>query len=458
MLRQSRNSQFARSGNVGFRLILLLACVSSVWVLLTPKSAREGLEIWVFGRSHAQQYEALISDWNAEHPRYPATVSLLSQQALERRLMSGFFSGTPTAGLVELERSTATRVFAGPLKSIGMVDLTDRIVVEGIDRIISPAAFSAWTSRGRIFGLPHDIHPVLLAYRADILEEAGVSLDGVETWDDLFARLKPLQTTGAPRFAMAFSVMDPAQVEAMLLQAGGGFFDASERIQLDSEINARVLAKLVAWSEGPGKVMVEAPEFSASGNYLKLDGFILSALMPDWLCGVWRQDLPGLSGKLKVMPLPAWERGGRRTTVMGGTMLGLPKASPDFEKRWELAKFLYLSERTAVRLYEDAGIITPVMSHWNNPVFDVPNPYFSNQRTGRLFIAQAPDVPRRISSPFYGIARSRVSDAALKLRFHAREHSEYDPDKLQIVALGFLREAQRGVERQMERNTFWVEK
>ena len=37
------------------------------------------------------------------------------------------------------------------------------------DRI--PAnALATYTDRGAVFGLPHDIHPVMLAYRADIVD------------------------------------------------------------------------------------------------------------------------------------------------------------------------------------------------------------------------------------------------------------------------------------------------
>ena len=49
-----------------------------------------------------------------------------------------------------------------------------------------------------------------------------------------------------------------------------------------------------------------AGELSPSGNKLKLDGYVIASIMPDWLDGVWKCDLPQLSGKLKLMPSPAW--------------------------------------------------------------------------------------------------------------------------------------------------------
>ncbi len=100
---------------------------------------------------------------------------------------------------------------------------------------------------------------------------------------------------------------------------------------MDAERNAFVLATIVSWCVGPDRVAADAPDFSASGNKLKVDGYVVANLMPDWMCNIYRREMPQLAGKIKLMPLPAWEKGGRRTSVWGGTMLGMPRdaANPD---------------------------------------------------------------------------------------------------------------------------------
>eukprot|EP01034_Spumella_vulgaris_P019931 gene19931-25505_t len=59
----------------------------------------------------------------------------------------------------------------------------------------------------------------------------------------------------------------------------------------------------------------------AIGGWLgmRLDGTVLCSILPDWQAGTWKNYLPGLGGKVKLMRLPAWEPGGRRTSVWGGT-------------------------------------------------------------------------------------------------------------------------------------------
>jgi arabinosaccharide transport system substrate-binding protein len=443
----------------GSRLLIALAVLSSLGVLFWPLTPPDGLEIWIFSRNHQNLYQPKIEQWNESNPEKKAYLSLLSTSAMERRLLSGFFSGSLTTGLVEIEVNNAPRFFAGPLDAIGLLDLTDRIREEGIDQMILPASFSPWTTRGRIMGLPHDVHPVMLAYRHDLVEAAGIDLSGVETWDDFFHAMRPLMKDnnrdGKPdRYLLSFSLTDAATITALLLQAGGAVFDENENPTLNRPLHAQVLSKLVAWSDGPERVTVEAAEFSASGNRLKIEGFVVASLMPDWLCNTWKTDLPQLSGKYRLMPLPAWDAGGLRTTVSGGTMMGIPRINRDTETAWQVAKYLYLSQETAEQLYLNADIITPVSKHWDNPVFDRPSEYFGGQIKGRLYIEQAAHVPRRSSSPFLPVARARLADAALALRAYARSHNNFDPSFLESEAERLLTLAQEAVMLQMNRNVF----
>jgi arabinosaccharide transport system substrate-binding protein len=244
-------------------------------------------------------------------------------------------------------------------------------------------------------------------------------------------------------------------IEGLLLQAGGGFFDANERLVIDSEVNARALASLATWCGGPARVALDVPDFNAAGNTLRLRGTVVAALMPDWLAGRWRLDMPELAGKLRLMPLPAWERGGLRTTTYGGTMLGIPKATKDFEAAWRFAKRLYLDPETHASFFRGTNIIPPVRTSWSHPVFSQPDPYFGGQQVGKLYIEQAGNIPVRTSSPYNNFALDRVSDALLKLVDIADRDQVSDPAVLLDAARAELREAQRQTARQIARNIFF---
>jgi arabinosaccharide transport system substrate-binding protein len=444
-------------------VICALAVFSAVVFALWPIPQREGLVFWLFAKSHQRLYEPISAAWNAtQQPADRVHILLLSGSALQRRLLSGFLSGTPLPDLVEAYAQIVAQAFKGPLEDVGFVDLTDLVRAEGIDEQINAPSLALWTSRGRIFGLPHDVHPVLLAYRADLVEAAGIDVSAIETWDDFVRVLGPLvrdiDGDGYPdRYLLNIWETNPELIESLMLQAGGGLLDAQERLVMHSESNARVLATVVSWTTGPNRIAVNAPEFDAAGNKMRLDGTVLFSLMPDWLTSAWRQDLPQLAGKVKLMPLPAWEHRGRRTTVMGGTMLGIPKRTKDFGSAWRYAKNLYLSADLAQTLFRTTGIISPVKRHWTDPVYDEPSPYFCGQRYGRLYIAAAPDVPPRTSSPYNTLAQIKMADSALSLKAYAQQYGRYTLTELLPEARRLLAQAEAEVRAQMQRNVFLVQ-
>ncbi|MBY0261534.1 MAG: extracellular solute-binding protein [Phycisphaerales bacterium] len=441
---------------LGAVVVCALALISSALVLAMPAAKPAGLTMWTAADPHRKLYEPEIKTWpEAERPR----ISLLSFPALEQRMLAGFLTSTPTADLIEAERRIAARAFLGPLEGVGFIDLTDRLKAEGLYDQINQPSFGPWTSRGRVFGLPHDVHPVMLGYRSDIVEAAGIDVSQIETWDDFIRILSPIMAEkdadGRPKHYL-LNLWDDKEdlVEVLMLQAGGGLFDDRGRPRIATDINARTIATIVRWCRGPDRIAADAPDFSSGGNRLKAEGYVLAAIMPDWMCNIWKLEIPQLKGKMKVMPLPAWERGGRRTSIWGGTMLGIPKTAADPDRSWAVAKRLYFSPELSRQLYKVGDIITPVRSFWTDPVFDEPDRYFSNQRKGRMYIDLAPTVPIRNSSPYNHFAKLRVQAAVLALSDFAQRGNDFRPEVLEPEAMRLLKIAEAQVAEQVDRNRF----
>ncbi len=444
----------------GLWIILGLALVSAGALALLPSARREPLQFWIFARQHQAIYLEPIARWNREHAAQRVEMTIVNMPVMEQRMMSGFLSRTPVADVMEVERSIAGRAFTGPLEDVGFLDLTDRLKREGLLDAINAPSFSPWTSRGRVFGLPHDVHPVMLLYRADVVEAAGIDMAKIETWEDYFRLLRPLMIDvngdgRVDRYLLNASPASQNATELLLLQAGGTVFDEHDRLTINSRRNAWFLARLATWHAGPNKPCRYSDLVnSASGQQLFLDGMVVGVLTPDWLAGLIKQQVPGLAGKVKLMPLPAWEHGGRRTSVWGGTMLGLPKTSPASEATWEFAKAIYLSRATAENLFRATGIVTPVKAHWSNPIYDQPDPFFNGQPIGRLFLDLAPSVPIRTSSPFNTQAVSRVNNCLSALIAYANARQVFEADALEPEAQRLLDAAQREIAAQIARNVF----
>ncbi len=241
----------------------------------------------------------------------------------------------------------------------------------------------------------------------------------------------------------------------LLQQADGQLLDG-DRPTVNLPRNAYVLARLVTWFTGPKRVCIDINQDSAIGHRQRLEGQVIGCLLPDWRAGQWKRENPGLGGKLKLMPLPAWEKGGRRTSVFGGTMLAINRKTENFETCWEFAKELYLSPRLAEQMFRETSIISPVKELWASPFYDEPDPYFSGQPSGRLYIEQAPHVPIRTSSPYYAYALQAVCGVLAELRAFADRTRTYDVPTLQVEAQRLLDREQLRTEREIQRNVFLV--
>lgn len=458
----TRTSSVADFLPTGAWIVVLSALVSSAIYFAWPLPQRPGREFWIFSNQRLGDYETAIRDWNTAHPdpRDQINITLLHYYALERRLMAAATADAPVADLVESERKIMARVFSGPLEDVGLVDLTERAKQEGVLAQLNAPSLSPWTTRGHVFGLPHDVHPCLLGYRADLVEAAGIDVSQIETWDDFRRVLGPLvrdlDGDGRPdRFLLNFSPTQQDTMEALMLQAGSRFFDDRGRMKIDTALNARIMATFASWLTGPARICADAPEFTAGGDQMRLDGTVIASVLPDWLAGTWKNFIPGLKGKVKVMRLPAWERGGLRTTVWGGTCLSITNSAPDVERSWAFAKHLYFSPAVAENLFRSTMTISPVKTLWSLPFYHEADPFFCGQKLGEFYLAEAPRVPERPASPFTAMVLDRLATVLVDLRTSADAHQQFDQAALEAEAARLLGVAQSDLIRSTERNVLF---
>jgi arabinosaccharide transport system substrate-binding protein len=427
--------------------ILCLALLSGFWLAAHPSPPNSAtLRFWVFARTHYEAYQEAIPSFEAAHPGVQVQMQLVANAALAPRLQAAFLADLDIPDLVELEISSAGSLFRGPLEDVAFLDLTDRIHQLGLwDRMVQ-ARFAPYTSRGRIFGLPHDVHPVMLAYRRDIFEREGVDVEAIRTWDD-FIRVGRRLTIPNRRYMIELSDSNSSNLEMFLFQRGGGYFDPQGECIFDNEVAVETMRWYVPLVAGPdrignnlggGQILTRAVE----------DGYLLCLIAPDWRSKVLESDIPRMKGKMALMPLPAPSAsatsstkpepattppsiggpGGpgepRRTSTWGGTMLGISKRCQDPELAWQFALHLYLDKRELAERFRDTNILPPLRDAWNQPAFSEPNPYYSNQPLGVLYAQLAPQVPFQYTSPHVVTAKSKLGEALVACVQYYNQHGE----------------------------------
>ena len=175
-------------GKAPFWLILLAfgSLLGVMWAQLGRAGEKPGLVMALSAPNHVVAYRTVVDTFERE-TGVRVGLQLVNPRALTTRLQNAMLAHTEVPDLAELPADAMRYFGRGPLQDIGFIDLTDRLSAAGYrDRLVE-ARLSLWSTRGRVFALPHDVHPVMLAYRADLVESLGIDVDKLKTWDDFVA-------------------------------------------------------------------------------------------------------------------------------------------------------------------------------------------------------------------------------------------------------------------------------
>ncbi len=443
-------------------LILVLTIVSGTFLLVCSfvdpvRRVKGDVSMWTFARQHYVAYEKARPAFERKHG-VKLDLQSVHGDAVTWRLRAAYWADLDLPDAVEVEISRAAGFFRGPADDILFMDLTGFLTRPDpadpghrplIDRIVK-TRLMPYMHKGKYYGLPHDVHPVMLAYRADLFAELGIDPNRLETWDD-FIREGRRVTDHKDRYMINLEKSSSSSVEILLFQRDGGYFDADGELILDNEIAVETIAWFVPLVKGPGRIAASPGMFGQSFAKAVQDGYTLCSFCPDWKTWGFQNDIASMAGKMKLMPLPAVRKGGRRTSTWGGTMLGLTRKCRDKELAWTLARHMYMDPNDLGERFRELNILPPFKDAWRHPAFHESRPYWSGQQIGTEYIQLADEVPPQYTSPFIQLAKSKLGEVV------ASCVAAYDPDRPE----GFrdfvrrrLKQAADEIRKQMKRNPF----
>jgi arabinosaccharide transport system substrate-binding protein len=449
-------------------IILVLTVVSGAFLAWQTYQRASGgrkadLTMWTFARQHYEAYVKAGPSFQAKH-HVKLDLQSVSGDAVTSRLRAAYWAGLDLPDVVEVEISSAGSFFRGPADEILFSDVTDFLTRPDptdprrrplIDRIVK-ARLSPYTHRGRIYGLPHDVHPVMLAYRADLFAELGIDPNKIETWDD-FIREGRRVMVPEKRHILNLEKAGGGCLELLLFQRDGmhgqpaGYFDVNGELILDNINAVETICWYIPLIKGPGRIAASPGMFGQAFAKATLDGYTLASFCPDWKTWGFQSDTPQLAGKMKLMPLPAAVRGGRRTSTWGGTMMGITRTCPNKDLAWAFARHMYMDPQDLGNRFRELNILPPFKDAWANPAFREKRPYWSNQQLGTEYINLADQVPPQYSSPFISLAKSKLASV---LASCVADYDSDRPERLEPMVRQRLADAAEDIRRQMKRNPF----
>lgn len=443
-------------------LLLVISLVSGAWLLRHPPQRQQtDLVLWTFASQHIDFYNEIRPEWEAERGASFQPMQVHGS-AINQRLRSAFWADVNVPDLVEVEVSNTGSFFRGPVDSVGFIDLTPYLELSGVIDRIPAGSLATYSNRGRIFGVPRGVHPVMLAYRADLLEpllaEHGYTVDDLRTWED-FARIGHEISQIGSEFETqrAMLHLEDAQGwawEIMYLQAGGQYFTPDGELVIENDLTVETIRRfvpMVAGSSDRRCAMNQGSWGNAFYGALQ-EGRYLCVICPDWRTRSIQINCPDLAGRMRLMPLPAYEPGGRRTSTWGGTMIGITRACDDPDLAWDLVEALYFDPSQAGAWFRMSNILPPDRAAWDDPAFQEPRPYWDDMVVGQEYIALADAAPPQIPNPFLPFAKAKLGELVAASVAYYRDYGE---DGFEDFVRAELAAVTRQIERQMSREPDW---
>ena len=170
---------------------LLLA--AALWSLAIGAAAAETTVKWLHIETNPAQvkiWEEVARGYEAAHPGVKIEMQFLENEAFKAKLPTILQSKDRP----HIIYSWAGGVLKAQIEAGVLEDITES--VKGYGDAITPAALGAFTSNGRVYGLPFAMSQVGFLYNKDLMAKANVDADKIKTWDDLLAAVKALKAAG----------------------------------------------------------------------------------------------------------------------------------------------------------------------------------------------------------------------------------------------------------------------
>ncbi len=288
-------------------------------------SASGTVTIWDRAGDLYQVFHATIPSFNKKYPNIKVNhVAVDVDAKLPSTLITGV--NVPDGAFYE-DNNT-------PTLSSHYYDLTDWMQPY-TDQCV-PFKVKVNTYNGRIKGIPFDLDPALLYYRADILEQQGIDPNSIKTYDDLLKVAQTLQNKLGPKVKQIHVEQDPGNSELWVNmfanQQGQGMVDSSGKLQINSQPYLTALTwiqEVMKRGLGTHVALFSPDHIAAWENGQEI-------FIPYAIWAVYGLDvlIKKTTGKWKAMQLPAWTAGGNRASVMVGSSFIIPQKAKNPHLAW----------------------------------------------------------------------------------------------------------------------------
>ena len=353
------------------------------------------LKLWISSHQDKIYYEKMAGLYRQTvDAGFEAEIQAFGFREMPDKLGTAIKTGEGVPDIVQLDE-----IFFGMYLSdqIPFADLTERVQQSGLDRDLLRQRVDLFTYQDRIYGLPQSLSAVILYCRRDLMDQHQVTAADLRTWDVL--RKTGVRLAGQKQRLMA---LDWSYFEILLRQRGGRLFSKDGTVFPDEELaldTLRFLADLQNQGIGqlPDRGSIFDPVFF-SGDVAQQE--VLCVVGADWYgLDLLQQFSPELKGQWRMLPLPVWQEGGRRSSTFAGQGLLIFKDSEKTEQAWNFIHFVMTNPDSNAERFLGGNSFTAYKPSWTDERLLGGHDYFGGQSMGKLLVELAPGLPSVVMSP-----------------------------------------------------------
>jgi multiple sugar transport system substrate-binding protein len=379
--RQSRSDMFVRPV-----LIALIMVSASIF----KASGEVTIDFWNpdTGEAVVKVLQDDIQGFEKEYPGIKVNLVNIPWSDIYAKWQTGIQSGNVP------DASIASAAFGATFNAQGALEPVDDLVKEmGGESAFAPSAkpfVEMCKKDGSFIDLPYVHNSVVLWYRKDLLQKAGLPVP--QTWDELLAAAKALTQNGVYGILMTSSksYVTMHTFYSLMLSNGADIVDreTGQKVIFDSPETVETLKfyKELAQYSPPGAGGYDRPEAQAAMTTGRIAMFIYGS----WLGGPLIEAGPEVLAQFGVAPVPHNKGKG---AFMGNLTLIVFKAAKHKTEAKEFLEYLMRNENYIRYLLTDPSSYGPVtQSAKDNPAYKNSTQVKAVQNVIDAFEAELPNA------------------------------------------------------------------
>lgn len=359
--------------------------------------------------------------YKADHPNFELEVVEMSQEDIYQKLATAMSAGNTDEVLPDIILFDDSLVAQAASSFQGVfLDLT----YSGIDfSSFAEGKVACSVVDGKNYGIPFDSGAAIAAYRTDVLEEAGFTIEDFTdiTWSEWIEKAAVVKEKTGKALLNGLGAYN--QLSVMLKSCGGGYFDEEGNLYIAENEKLQKICELYLEMLDKGVYQEEVGWDTYIGNINNSN--VAGAMNGCWIMSSIQvaEDQKGLWAITNVPSIDGVD-GATNYSSQGGSTWTITSAC----KNVDLAVDFFNSTFAGSTELYDKILPTVAISTWipagNSDTYKQPVEYFGNQAIYSMIVDYTAKVPSSVISAYDSSARNAVCTAITNAAYSGADIAE----------------------------------